>query len=480
MKTNTPSFYCRLFSDRRPGYPEDVLRELASRLKDTAANRDGRKRTPLSVPSAYVYFAQFINHDLTSPPPSLEESASLEPEETTNMRTARLDLEPLYGDGAAYLGKKLELGVTKAGGGLRSSDNDLPRDGAGKARIGDARNDTSLFIAQLHVLMIKFHNRILQDLEAGRIESAGPDSGDSFEQARRLVTWHYQWIVRYDFLPHLVSPAVLDDILMTWPRLYRPKMGAAALPVEFTQSAFQYGHSAVQNKYNVNPHGPPITFLQSALLTGFGNLSLSELEKNTSLPEMYVVDAGRMFGWAPPGVSNTAEEIDTLIAEGIYDLPAKIVIVVMGFDSGRAGHGNFNLPETTFVRGSAIGIPSGQEACRLAGVPALGRDQLAHNDKMYNFLRRHGLLDSTPLFYYVLREAEVAGRATPGGRPCKRLGPLGSRIVAEVLLGILNADPDSFVRGGWQPPEITLAQSQSTIRVDSLKKLALYACGLAQ
>ena len=46
----------------------------------------------------------------------------------------------------------------------------------------------------------------------------------------------------------------------------------------------------------------------------------------------------------------------------------------------------------------------------------------------------------------MLKEAE----ALPGG---DRLGPVGGRIVGEVLVGIVDADPESFraVDPGWTP-----------------------------
>ena len=45
----------------------------------------------------------------------------------------------------------------------------------------------------------------------------------------------------------------------------------------------------------------------------------------------------------------------------------------------------------------------------------------------------------TPLWYYVLREAQVKG----GG---EHLGPVGGRIVAEVLVGLLEGDPQSYLQ----------------------------------
>jgi uncharacterized delta-60 repeat protein len=135
----------------------------------------------------------------------------------------------------------------------------------------------------------------------------------------------------------------------------------------------------------------------------------------------------------------------------------------------------FKLAEATLIRDASVGLPSGQQACQLAGVDVLGTDQLAREPALEEFLRDNGMLNRTPLFYYLLREAEVAGRSAPGKLPGTRLGPLGSRIVAEVILGLLNADQDSYVHAAWEPPVIAGDSPDAEMRIDSLKKLMFYA-----
>lgn len=437
---------------------------------------------PGSCKSGYVYLGQFINHDLSRDKTLPNEIGKLEPEETSNERTARLDLEPLYRENPPLGGSKLALGRTEADETGASSDNDLPRTKSGLTTIFEKRNDSTLLIAQLHVLLVKFHNRIVDDLKAGNIGGGGGEEGTLFERAKRLVTWHYQWIVRHDFLPTIVAPDVLQDITMHWPRLYRPAPGEARLPVEFAWAVFQYGHSAVQNEYNINRKCPRLTLSQTVSLTGLSHLTDPFGKQHRRLPQKYVVDHGRMFGWAPPGVTNVAEELDTLIPRDFYEDSKGFFC----FLAGAPSEGVFknrtlgSLTAVTLNRGALIGLPSGQKACRLAGIPRLGPDQLAPTQKIRDFLRQHGLMEATPLFYYVLREAELAGRAAPGARPGKRLGPLGSRIAAEVLLGILTADAESFLHFDWSPPLIRFPKSNRTIRIDSLKKLALYASGGAK
>ena len=56
-----------------------------------------------------------------------------------------------------------------------------------------------------------------------------------------------------------------------------------------------------------------------------------------------------------------------------------------------------------------------------------------------------------PLWFYILKEAELIGDGSTGkGRT---LGPVGGRIVAEVLVGLLQKDPNSYLylNPAWKP-----------------------------
>src|SRR6266446_7998197 len=57
-----------------------------------------------------------------------------------------------------------------------------------------------------------------------------------------------------------------------------------------------------------------------------------------------------------------------------------------------------------------------------------------------------GWRGETPLWYYVLREAD----ACTGGH---RLGPVGGKIVTEMLVGLIDADTTSFRHDNqeWRP-----------------------------
>jgi hypothetical protein len=89
-------------------------------------------------------------------------------------------------------------------------------------------------------------------------------------------------------------------------------------------------------------------------------------------------------------------------------------------------------------RGQGVGLPSGEAVARHMGIAPLTAQQVG--------IASTGWKGETPLWYYILREAD----ACTGGQ---RLGPVGGRIVTEVLVGLIDADARSFRRSDrdWRP-----------------------------
>jgi hypothetical protein len=94
------------------------------------------------------------------------------------------------------------------------------------------------------------------------------------------------------------------------------------------------------------------------------------------------------------------------------------------------------LPQRNLLRRLTWGLPSGQALARAMGVPPLDPADLEDIAAVYA-----PFATSTPLWYYVLAEAKAAA----GGL---NLGPVGGRIVAETLIGLLRADPASYLSAG--------------------------------
>ena len=86
-------------------------------------------------------------------------------------------------------------------------------------------------------------------------------------------------------------------------------------------------------------------------------------------------------------------------------------------------------------------LPSGQRIAQEMGIASLTSAELAELQPI-----RASFVTSTPLFYYILKEAQLREDGL-------RLGPVGARIVAEVFIGLLELDPDSYlsVQSNWVP-----------------------------
>jgi hypothetical protein len=99
------------------------------------------------------------------------------------------------------------------------------------------------------------------------------------------------------------------------------------------------------------------------------------------------------------------------------------------------------LPQRNLLRQLTWSLPSGQAVAQAMGIPPLTHSDLADIGSVYP-----PFATSTPQWYYILAESKIAA----GGL---NLGPVAGRIVAETLLGLLRADPTSYLRAypGFTP-----------------------------
>jgi len=83
--------------------------------------------------------------------------------------------------------------------------------------------------------------------------------------------------------------------------------------------------------------------------------------------------------------------------------------------------------------------------------------------------------EPTPLWFYIRNESELAlaDEADPTSRG-RHLGPVGGRIVAQVLLGLLELDPLSFMsmEPTWRPTLPTSAGTPEGFEMADLVKFA--------
>jgi hypothetical protein len=462
-----PGMFGRMFPQLDKFRPDDAkLAALAAAMQDVAApptsvdpatgglNID-RGDNP-NVPAGFTYLGQFIDHDITLDLTSLNKNRE-NPAATRNFRTPRLDLDAVYGlgtDGSPYLyartppqpntapGPKLLLGKNREmdvpHGVFR---NDLPRNSEGCALLGDHRNDENLLVAQTHLAFLKFHNKVVDTLAGSSASSSA-----IFAQARRIVTWHYQWMVLYDFVERLTQRGIVAAILESRNRIYQCDT-TPYMPVEFSAAAFRVGHSMVREAYSLNRIFDNIRIKRLLQMTGLRGNVIGEAggglgEQFQAVPSSWIIDWRRWYDLktlptdppsepgGPKFVFNFSRRIDPFIAPTLQNLPGDVP----------------SLATRNLRRGAQLGLPCGQDVATAIGVQnALTPDEIATGPDGV-VAKQQGLHEKTPLWYYLLKEAQVRNNG-------ERLGPVGSIILAEVFVGLVQGDADSFLRAGenWKP-----------------------------
>ena len=351
----------------------------------------------------------------TTSPPTDRRHRRTRISQLRNARSPRLNLEGLYGDGPVghpFLFQRDDPAklLTAPGG------RDLLRNIEGTAIIGDPRNDSHVIMSQMHLAFVHAHNAFVD-----RARASGQPEARVFDTAARELLWHYQTVVLREFLPSLIGAELTDLIMRGDRRYYRPR-DQPFIPLEFADAAYRYGHSQIRHTYQLNSAGGAVPIFPDLL--GFRPVAAE-----------HQIEWARLFDAAGAPPAARAKKIDGRLVGPLIALPAAL--------TGATEEEEFHsLAVRDLERGQGVGLPSGESVARRMGEPPLSAKEVGTS--------RAGWSSETPLWYYILREADVRQAG-------ERLGPVGARIVGEVLIGLLDLDAASVRHAPqWWTPSVRL------------------------
>ncbi len=475
-KTVTEGFY-RMFPLSGTRFKAEALRDLAKYPLHVPG--DG------NIPAGYTYFGQFVAHDISRLARG-NEIPTAGPVLTTDLKqltTPSLDLDSLYGD-EFYFGANIpvQFGDTakfwsesREGESRSSRITDIPRangDSSSSDKIGDSRNDENFLTAQLHVLFMNLHNKLVDlykiatPINRNEVDDAWRDR--VFRNARRETTFLYQLVLQNDFLYRLLTKNVYDGLFgenPVSPYLDTIPGEEARVPVEFTGAVFRFGHSMIRDKYRLQ--GNKSTSLGELFdLTGPGQDWRRITDPNNPLK----VDWENLFDFSDyleDTDIDRARVIDMNITQALKDLRNE-------------APGNRNLAKRNLARGLQLNLPSGQAiashlinsqpdySLRMGLIEKIRtgrrsklientvRDPSRISDRYPNFkgaCKKWGLWEKMPLWTYILVEPHLIphprSKVEQGN-----LGILGSIIVGEVFRSLLVSSRTSIHDPSFDPDQL--------------------------
>lgn len=408
---------------------EAQCRSLARQLvlDEQAESRDRATLENPRIPAGYTYFGQFVAHDISH---SAEWTHGYHPKPMrTNLRTAGLDLDSLYGGGpharpdlyskrmpSRFIVRHLRDGDPDEHGRFRRSPTfDLIRNEQGLAIIPAPRNDHNVMVSQLHVAFQRAHNAIVDAMRHALGDREPVDHDALFLAARRCLRWHYHWAILDDYLPRLVDEATARSLDRSRPLTFScysaKEPDVARLPAEFVFAAFRFGHSQIRSHYRLNgqirefplvPRRPDVPSSVALLARDF-------------LPPSWGIDWRAFFSFDDPLpfwptlLPHIAEE---------FPQPSRKIDTRLTSHLGRLPNPACPLPELTLRMGRSAKLCGGHALADALSVPTSRR------------------VPDQPIWTYILLEAETIEAGL-------RLGPVGSTVLADVLCSLIHGSPDA-------------------------------------
>lgn len=403
-----------------------VYDDLVEEMRATT-NKDG------TADAGMTFFGQFVDHDITLDATSAL-GKQIDPATIPNVRTPALDLDCVYGAGPEASPHLYGKDATSEHllFGREENHIDLARTSVGTALIGDPRNDENIIVSQIQGAFICLHNILMDMVEGGEMGTTVqdcaqmgvdpqawaryvPDKLKDFEEVRRFIRLHYQWVVWNELLPAFCDQACLDAAMGT------DAFGAdaAVMPVEFSGAAYRFGHATTQPKYSLRGE----TALGLFATTGFAP---RPMDGNLDFDQFFAIDGSTPQKARPVGIQ---------LGGPLFELP----FVTEGMHLEDI---NLDLTEEQSKKLALRNIVRDRYTYQLASGQSVARHLRLEPRHPPEILKQKGIT-KTPLWFYCLEEAEDADGKLTG---------VGGTIVASVFARLLRLDRNSFVHAhGFQP-----------------------------
>lgn len=404
--------------------------DIIAALDELAIGMGVHTNTDGPADTGMTFFGQFVDHDLTLDATSAL-GTRIDPATIPNVRTPSLDLDCVYGAGPEasphlYGADDAEQFLVF---GRKDNPRDLARTCAGKALIGDPRNDENIIVAQVQAIFIELHNLLMSKRVDGTpegedIKACAHEGIDTqvwsdhvsprlrnFEEVRRFVRLHYQWMVWCELLPAFVDLACLDWALESQPFGW----DAPVMPVEFTGAGYRFGHATTQFAYALTKGATPVELFA---MPGFGP---RPVEGNIEYAVWFTMSGGVKAQKARP--------VGPHLGAPLLDLPfVHDTINLAEINETLSVQQARNLALRNMVRDRyTYQLASGQQLAAKLGTPVF---------PVPDVLKDRGFT-KTPLWFHCLQEAERHGDG--------KLTGAGGRLVGSVFANLLRRDSTTFL-----------------------------------
>ena len=482
MQGKITSYFSHLNTDPYP-IPSSLMSHIGFPHEGRTYTEKDTPETDSDLPAVFTFLGQFIDHDLTMNAVNLFDTQTGSVVEDAS---PFIDLDNVYGprvngsilpQGATdtgslfdHLGRfKLDRRTDESGRTVIDLQRVAAGDNKGKALIADKRDDENQLVLQIHLLFVRLHNILVS-----------PPFNLPFLRAYQQVVFAAQAIILNDYLPRILDDTTEDSITslqrmtaatkairkaadggdwesveviqaldyLKYRPFYVPKSRALSLtmPHEFA-IGFRFGHSQFRDFYTLRPEGSPIPSFDNSLAPDAAG-QVEDLRGSRPLTFEHSVD------W-PFFIENVhSKMIDTKVAKVAFDLPESAIPDDIKTIS--------NLVQRNLIRSRQVGVCSGESLAKFYGVAALSPAEVepepGAKPDLYTQVLSKPLGGTstfqTPLWYYILKEAELKGKGV-------RLGPLGSRVIGEVILAAIYYNPpkkdgesrlDLVVDQAWRAP----------------------------